>query len=74
MKNAVIGGFLALIGTMWSIAIGIYAELNLVQSWNQWRFLDTVIRSGLIVPFVLSAALLVLGVAVLLIGLFRKEK
>ena len=75
MKRALIGGFLALIGTIWSLAIIIFAGNNLVSGWSTppGRFWTTVLETGMMFPFVLAMAFLVLGLLIMGIEYFRKE-
>lgn len=74
MKRSIIGGFLSLIGTIWSLAIILFAGNNLVSAWATppGRFWSTVIETGMLFPMVLAIALLVLGLLVLGIEYFRK--
>ncbi len=76
MKRAVIGGFLSLIGSIWALAIVFIAGNNLVTSWNTelGRLWSTVIEMDLMFLFVFSAVLIVLGIVLMAVELFRKEK
>ena len=76
MKKTLIGGFLSIIGSSWSIAIMFVAGNNLVTTWytELGRFWSTVIEMQLMFPFVLSVALTVLGIILMAVELFRKEK
>lgn len=71
MKRTVIGGFFSLIGSIWALAILTSASANLVSGWTTppGRLLCTVS-----VWFVLAIALLVVGLAVMAVEYFRKEK
>lgn len=75
MKKAIIGGFLSLIGSIWTLAILIAAGNNLVSSWTTppGRLLATVAEMGLAFWFVLAVALTVFGLGVLAVELFRKD-
>ncbi len=73
MKKAIIGGFLALIGSLWAIAIGAYVQCNLVNSWSGSRFWATVSESGVGFPFIASLIILALGVVILAVEYFKKE-
>ena len=75
MKKAIIGGFLSLIGSIWTLAILIAAGNNLVSSWTTppGRLLATVNEMGLAFWFVLAVALTVFGLGVLAVELFRKD-
>ena len=76
MKRALIGGFLSLIGSIWSLAIVFIAGNNLVTSWDTQlgRLWSTVIEMGLMFLFILSVVFIVLGVVLMAVELFRKEK
>ena len=76
MKRVLIGGFLSLIGSIWSVAIIFIAGNNLVASWDSGvgRLWTTVIAMDLMSLFVLSVAFIVLGIVLMTVELFRKEK
>ena len=76
MKRALIGGFIALIGSIWSLAIVFIAGNNLVTSWDTelGRLWSTVIEMDLMFLFVLSVVFIVLGIILMAFELFRKEK
>lgn len=76
MKRAVIGGFLSLIGSIWALAIVFIAGNNLVTSWNTelGRLWSTVIEMDLMFLFVFSVVFIVLGIILMAVELFRKEK
>ena len=76
MKRALIGGFLSLIGSIWSLAIVFIAGNNLVTSWDPelGRFWSTVIKMDLMFLFILAVAFVVLGMVLMAVELFRKEK
>lgn len=75
MKKAIIGGFLSLIGTIWGLAIIVFAGNNMVSGWSTppGRFLTTVSESGMTLPMVI-AFLLLAGLLIMGIEYFRKEK
>ena len=76
MKRALIGGFLSLIGSIWSLAIIFAAGNNLVTSWDTelGRLWSTVIEMNLMFLFVLSVVFTLLGIVLMAVELFRKEK
>ena len=76
MKRALIGGFLSLIGSIWSLAIVFIAGNNLVTSWDAQigRLWSTVIEMDLMFLFILSVVFIVLGIVLMAVELFRKEK
>ena len=75
MKRALIGGFLALIGSIWTLAVTYIAGNNLVDSWGTppGRLLTTVSKMNLTALLVVSIALTVVGICILLVELFRKD-
>ncbi|MCI8441448.1 MAG: hypothetical protein HFG27_02810 [Provencibacterium sp.] len=74
MKRALIGGFLALIGTIWGLAVLNSASNNLTGSWSTppGRLLTTVAEQG--TAFILVCALLLLALGLVMMGIeyFRK--
>lgn len=76
MKRALIGGFLSLIGSIWTLAIVFYATNNLVGSWDAQvgRLFTTIMNHNLVFPYILSIAFIVSGIVIMGIELFRKEK
>lgn len=74
MKKVIIGGILALVSSIWAIALGAYVQLNLVSSWSGSRFWSSAVQLGVIVPLVLSLAILALGIAVMCVEYFRKDQ
>jgi ABC-type branched-subunit amino acid transport system permease subunit len=76
MKRAVIGGFLSLIGSIWALAIVFIAGNNLVTSWDTklGRFLSTIIEMDLTLLFAFSVVFIVLGIILMTVELFCKEK
>lgn len=76
MKRALIGGFLSLIGSIWTLAIVFISGNNLVTPWDTelGRFWSTVIEMDLMFLFVLSVVFIVLGIFLMAVELFRKEK
>jgi hypothetical protein len=76
MKRALIGGFLSLIGSIWSLAIVFIAGNNLVSSWDTQlgRLWSTVIEMDLMFLFILAVVFIILGIVLMAVELFRKEK
>ena len=76
MKRALAGGFLTLAGSIWTLAILFVAGNNLATTWDTelGRFWSTVSELKLMPLLVLSAVFTVLGIAVMAVELFRKEK
>ena len=76
MKRVMIGGFLSLIGSIWTLAVMFAASNNLVSSWatTPGRFLTTVSQMGLIPIFVIAIFIVVFGLLILAIEFFKREK
>ena len=76
MKKIFVGGFLSLIGSIWALAIIFLAGNNLITAWvtPPGRFLCTVDELGLIIVFALSIILVILGILIMTVELFRKDK
>ncbi|NLK71585.1 MAG: hypothetical protein GX285_01025 [Clostridiales bacterium] len=76
MKKILVGGFLSLIGSIWTLAIAIIAGNNLVSSWTNppGRFLTTVSEMELIFVFGLSIFLVIVGILIMVIEFFKKDK
>ena len=76
MKRALIGGFISLIGSIWSLAIVFIAGNNLVSSWDTQlgRLWSTVIEMDLMFLFILAVVFIILGIVLMAVELFRKEK
>ena len=76
MKRALIGGFFSLIGSIWTLAIVFVASSDLAISWDAQvgRLLTTIIDMNLLFLFILSIAFIILGIAIMAVELFRKEK
>ena len=74
MKKALIGGFLSILGTIWGLATAFFTVNHLVASWTTppGRFLSTVFQTGMLLPFVIGAFLLVSGLVILGVEYFKK--
>jgi len=76
LKKVLIGGFLSLIGTIWCLTVIIFAGTNLVSGWSTppGRFFTTVIETGMMLPLVIAFVLLVIGLFIMVIEYFKKDK
>ena len=76
MKRALIGGFISLLGTIWGLAIAVAASNSLVSGWTTppGRFLTTVSQMGFVPLFVMAIVLIVLGLVIMAIEYFKKDK
>ena len=75
MKRAFIGGWLALLGTIWGAGVIIAASQMLVSSWDPsiGRLMTTIAERGLMLPFVIAAFFLALGLVIMAVEIFKKE-
>lgn len=74
MKKVIIGGFLAIVSSIWAITIGAYVQSNLASEWYGNRFWSSASQLGVIVPLVISLIGLALGVAIMCVEYFRKDR
>lgn len=76
MKRVLVGGFISLIGSIWALAIFVLAANNMASEWSRsiGRFLTTISELNMTFLFVISIAFVVLGIVLMLIEYFRKEK
>ena len=76
MKRALIVGFISLLGTIWGLAIAVAASNNLVSGWTTppWRFLTTVSQMGFVPLFVMAIVFIFLGLVIMAIEYFKKDK
>ena len=72
MKKIAAGGFLSLIGTLWSIALGAYTLMNLVNSWSGSRFWESAASLGVMAPLIIALVLMLAGVGLVVVGLLEK--
>lgn len=78
MKKVVIGGFLSLVGTIWCL-VGLIGSAVNVQNVSSWytppgRFGTAMVECGMVWPVVLGGLLLALGLVIMGVEYFRKEK
>ena len=76
MKRTLTGGFLSLIGSIWSTAIVTIAGNNLVSSWDTevGRLWTTMNQLDLTPSFTISMVVTGVGIVLMMVELFRKEK
>lgn len=76
MKRTIIGGFLALIGTLGCLAAFITAANNMVSGWSTppGRFLTTVSQTGMTSLLVVACIVLALGLLIMGIEYFKSDK
>lgn len=75
MKRALIGGWLALLGTLWNAGILYAASQMLVSSWNSrvGRLMTTILECGLTLPLVISVLFLLSGLLIMGVEFFKKD-
>lgn len=76
MKRVLIGGFLSLLGTIWGMAVLLFVGNNMASAWSTppGRFLTTVAETGLTLPFAVSILFVALGLVIMGIEYFKKDK
>lgn len=75
MKKVIAGGFLTLSGTIGVVASYMMASTTLVTHWNYNRYLTSIFqKGGFGVLFVISLAMLVVGLILMLIGCIDQKE
>ena len=76
MKRAIIGGFVALIGSIWSLAVVISANNYTIDGWTTppGKLLTQITQSNLMLWFAVSIILVLLGMILMAVEFFRKDK
>ena len=75
MKRAIIGGFISLIGSIWTLAVVISASSYAIGGWSDppGRLVTQIMESNLTVWFGISIAIVVLGVILMAIEYCKKD-
>lgn len=75
MKKVLIGGFLSLIGTIWSLAVIIFAGNNLASSWQTppGRFFTTIMETGMLTPITIAFVIFLCGILIMGVEYFKKD-
>ena len=75
MKRAIIGGFISLIGSIWTLATIICANNYTINGWSTppGKLLTQIAESNLMLWFCISIALVILGIVLMIIEYFRKD-
>ena len=75
MKRALIGCFMALLGTLWGAGVIIAASQMLVTSWDSrvGRLMTTILECRLMLPFVIAILFVLSGLVAMGIEFFRKD-
>lgn len=75
MKRAIIGGFISLIGSIWTLAVIISANNYTINGWSTppGKLLTQIAGSDLTLWFGISIALVVLGIVIMIIEYFKED-
>lgn len=76
MKRALIGEFLAIIGSLWAIVLGAYVQYHLISTWDGSygnSFWASAAQLGFMAPLILSLIVFALGIVILCVEFFRKN-
>ena len=75
MKRAIIGGFISLIGSIWTLAVIISANNYAIDGWATppGKLLTQITESNLVIWFGISIATVVLGIVLMAIEYFKKD-
>ena len=75
MKRAIIGGFISLIGSIWTSAVIISANNYPIDGWSTppGKLLTQITESNLTMWFGVSIATVVLGIVLMAIEYFKKD-
>ena len=75
MKRAIIGGFISLIGSIWTLAVIISANNYSINGWSTppGKLLTQITESNLTVWVGVSIAMMVLGIVLMAIEYFKKD-
>ena len=75
MKRAIIGGFIPLIGSIWTFAVIICANNYTIDGWSTppGKLLTQLAESNLMLWFCISIALVILGIVFMVIEYFKKD-
>ena len=75
MKRAIIGGFISLIGSIWTLAVIICANNYTIDGWSTppGKLLTQLAESNLMLWICISIALVILGIVFMVIEYFKKD-
>ena len=75
LKRAIIGGFISLIGSIWTLAVIISANNYHINEWTTppGKLLTQIAESNLTVWFGVSIAMVALGFVLMAIEYFKKD-
>ena len=75
MKRAIIGGFISMVGSIWTLAVIISANNYTISGWSTppGKLLTQIAESDLTLWFGISIVLAVLGIVIMIIEYFKKN-
>lgn len=75
LKRAIIGGFISIIGSIWALAVIIYANSYAISEWRNppGKLLTQISESNLGIWFAVSIATIVLGIILMVIEYFKQD-
>ncbi len=75
LKRAIIGGFISLIGSIWTLAVIICANNYTINGWSTppGKLLTQIVESNLMLWFCISITLVILGIVLMVIEYFKKD-
>ncbi len=65
---------MAIVSSMWAIALYLFINMNLVSGWNYSRFWESAACCNAVFPMVVSLLVFAVSVVMLCVEYFRKEK
>ena len=76
MKRVLIGGFLSLVGSIWTLAVLLCANSHAIGGWATppGKLITQLNESGLMPWFTASIVLTALGIVLMAIEYFRRER
>ncbi len=76
MKRAIIGGFISLIGSIWTLAVIISANNYAIDGWTTppGKLLTQISESNLTLWFAISIVFVVLGIILMAVEYFKKNE
>lgn len=76
MKRILAGGFISLIGSIWSLTLIVIAGNNLVSGWATppGRLFSTMQEMNIMSLFVFAVIFVIVGIVLMIVECFRKDK
>lgn len=75
MKRVIIGGFISLIGSIWTLAVIISANNYIISGWSTppGKLLTQIAEADLVLWFGISIAMVILGIILMVVEYFKKD-